>query len=1344
MILETVILTALPRSRTPKTLSLSCFLAPRLGGEEGTPRRLPLSRYVDFAEGAWPVIVNAMEWNFVLRWSADDSDEDYLPATRVSADAEPALARILFPGSMPVDPFDYDNIAKRPILSFPMERLARAMDTVQIELARTSPEERPLKSSLVTPYQKDGVRPPDRLPLDPFDLDPRRRASLDSTIDRMLERDGVTRAPAAGSANATAGAVQELNRVLEVPRDRSNVPPLWPDLDFHQAVALLSSHPALMRKLGFIVDLEVPLTGWTPRYGTPRVYVGTTWPGPYDPDARGVDITTSFPRVLTRISANAFRPKADSAFLREDGFVDAATLAGVTSEVEIEVQATQAESTAISRAQQDARDAYGSAKRTGTPARHSTGVTVVQTDYAARMKEIMLRQDAANEALRTGDDVPVAAEDLLLGYRLDVRRLGEQEWRSLHRRHGTLTPYIRREAQEPVDLGDDEGWVEPAASGAPDGEGTIRMSESLARWTGWSLAIPDPGKLIDEQSRASDPAGVAESWEVIDSLHGAVDYAAPATGAHLPTLRFSKTDYEMRLRWVDMAGNSVAPDAAGGSVLRVPVRRQDPILSPGIYLTADPVNGESVQVVVLRTASAAVRNRDRSSRYVAPPPVSAQLALMHGLFDDAGGRPRLVDYDVIADRESAAFPAGPLPANPGTVPYLADPLARGLFVRGVPRALDDFTGEAALAYSGTWPAVSVLELVLSGTAAPGAVTKGGRMTIGVPAGRVARLRLSNSLTQQGLELLDLWRRAASFGDAARARAGAWWQLTPDTELVVVHATQQPLAAPVFIVNGQRRWAATRSSGDSATSITGRVRIDAPSTQSVDFTGVATWFVDDGPGSGPPSIAERRPIGALGTVTVDEPDPGVGQVDAFASLRAPLPDTRRVSIEITALAQSRFAEYFRESTSFPASDNPVVINGGDPVVVDSTRVTYVSAGSKTQVIATARQYRFDAGTSTFTRVTQGLPVKDQIPAGATLTISYVPGPISRSSVSGPGQGRTATVQVPSSARPAPPEVSLVVPVFSWSSRAGNPMSTTRTGGGLRIYLRRPWGSSGLDEQLAVVLLRQGAQAAETSAYVTRWGQDTITAGVQPPSTRRVASFVGEATFTNAGGVVRNALLAETGERVDLVHFAVGADLGGGAVGGYDADRDEWFVDLVMDTGDAYRPMIQLALARYQPVSVTGLDLSPVTLIDVAQLEPGRVATVQVGVKLQSRATVSLTGPSYRSNEFGAGPGLARVILERHMGGSHAGSSTSADWQQVRSVDMSGEVSAAGLAEWRASITIPTVRAAFEYRLAFEQYETFRTDGLGTDTARMTAAQLQESRGLRLVHQDVVFLPEARKP
>ena len=240
MILETVILTALPRGRTPKTLSLSCFLAPRLGGEEGNPRRLPLSRYADFADGAWPSIVNAMEWNFVLRWSADDSDEDYLPATRVSPDAEPALSRILFPGSMPVDPFDYDNIAKRPILSFPMERLAQAMDSVQGQLARTSPEDRPLKTSLVTPYQKDGVRPPDRLPLDPFDLDPRRRASLDSTIDRMLERDGVTRAPAVGSANATAGAVQELNRVLEVPRDRSNVPPMWPDLAIPQAVALQS------------------------------------------------------------------------------------------------------------------------------------------------------------------------------------------------------------------------------------------------------------------------------------------------------------------------------------------------------------------------------------------------------------------------------------------------------------------------------------------------------------------------------------------------------------------------------------------------------------------------------------------------------------------------------------------------------------------------------------------------------------------------------------------------------------------------------------------------------------------------------------------------------------------------------------------------------------------------------------------------------------------------------------------------------------------------------------------------------------------------------------------------
>ena len=1342
MILETVIFTALPTSRTANTLLLSCFIAPRLQGEEGNPRRLELSRYVDFASGQWARIVRDITWNLTLRWSADDADEDYLTAQRVSPDPDPDLFAIMFPTSMPVDPFAYENSAKQPILSFPLAVLATALDDVQVRIARESPEDKPRKAALVTPYQKDGQRPPDRLPLDPFNLDPDRRASLSSTIDRMLDDEGVTRAPRPGSANEVAGSVEELNRVVQAPARIPDAPPLWPDLDFHQAVSLLASHPNLLRKLGFIVDLAVPLGGWRKRYGTPRVFVGSSWPGPYDPDVTGVDITTSFPRLKVRLSDKVFRAIPESPFLREDGFVEAGQIRGITSEVEVETLATQTEATAISREQQDELTSFGSAAHAGTPARHSTGVALAVTDYAATLKAIMLRQDASNEALRTGDDVPIAADDIFAGYRLDVRRAGDATWRTLHRRHGTLTPYIRREEQRKVDLGDDEGWVEPAATADDGADEPLRLTESLARWTGWSLAIAPPGRLLDESSHAADPIGPDGGWEVVDSLHGTVAYAAPADGARLPLLRFSKTDYEMRLRWVTMAGTSVAPDSPGGSIVTVPFRRQDPVASPGVYLADQPVWGESVEVVVLRKAVNAARNRTSSTRYVAPPSVSADLALLHGMFDDASGRPRADAYDTIADRESAAFAGDRLPRNPGTVPYLADPLAHALFVRGVPSGVNAFDREATLAYGGQWPATRVLELVLDGLARPGATTQGTRMTVGVPSGRVVRLRLSHGLTQQGLELLDLWRRSADFGQVARARAGAWWQLTPDRELVVVYAVQVPLLAPAFVtdVRPNQRWSATRSVGDSAAAISGRITVDAPSTQSVDFTGSAQWFVDDGPGSGTPYVAVGQDIGVVGTVDVDD-DPA-GSVSAYAGMRAPLPDTRRVAMTLSATARSRFAEYFRESATFGAADGPVVINAGAPVVPDAARVTYVPAGKGDPVTAQPEQYTFDPRTATFVRA--DLPAKDRIPDGAQITVTFIPEPIAKSSRNAPVGQRSVDVVVPSSARPLAPEVAMIVPTFQWESTAGALQTSTRIGGGLRVYLRRPWGSSGLNEDLGVVLLRSNARGASDAAedLVTRWGQDPTILGTQPPMPLAISGFPGAANFTNSSGVARGVALAETGAPVDVVRYAVGAANAEGVVSGYDPERDMWFADVDIDAADSYRPMVQLALARYQSSSVADLNLSPLVLVDVVQLEPDRVATVRVSDgRVSSSAAVTMSGPSYRSNEYGNGPGLARVVLEQHMGRDHARAGSSAAWQQIRIVDLAGSIDNRGMATWTGDIAVPRTRSAFQYRLAFEQYETLRKDGEGR---QLRGQALLDARGLRLVSTDVVYLSASTAP
>lgn len=1376
MILETVLFSALPKSRTARYLDFSVFVAPQLGGEEGAPATLPLSRYPDFADGMWAERIRAMQWDLTLRWNEDDSDEDILPCTRLSPDPDRDLSRLLFPGSMPVFPFTYANVASADFLSFPLARLSEALDGWQRRVIQEYPEDRPLRSALVTTYGKDQQRPPDRKPLDAYNIDARRSAELSATIDRALEANGVTVAPAANAPNATALSVEMLTRFIsmQATAEQMETPPEWPDLDFHQAVALFGSHPNLLRKLGLVVDLRADLTGWRKRYGTPRAYVGSDWPPSYDPAVTGVDITTAFPRVRTRLSDTQFRPLPSGRWLTVEGFADLSGTLGVTSEAELETLATQSLATGIGRAESERLTSFGSPERTGTPARHNGGIAIVRTDYAKQVKDELRRFDPLEESLRTGDDLLVDAEDVLMGYRLDVRRVGDAGWRSLHLRRGILIPYAGAQPRAEVDLGADEGWVEPAGTSdmadgqsngrrrpriSTDGLSEIRLPEGLARWGGWSLSLPQPGKMLDADGKPVPPTGGADAAALIDSLHGTIDYRQPEGGARLLPLRFSKTDYEFRMRWVDLAGNSVPPDAVGGVVLRVPYRRHDPVPSPAVHLAESGVYGESVDVVVLRTGSAGSVNRMRATRYVAPPQAAGSLAITHGMFDDAQGRPKDDAYDTIAQRETA-FLAEKLEANPGKVPYLPDPLGQGLFVRGIPRAAGAYDQEASVRYTGTWPELSVLTLVFDGSRAAGSSVAGGTLTVGMPAGRVAHLRLSNSLDGNGLELLDLWRRESASLNRARALAGALWMLTPDRTLVVVHAVQQPLIAPAFVVavpDGQK-WRARRQAGETAATITGKIRVDAPSTQSVTFGAKTTFAVDGGPGSPAPRVEIDKDMGALGTVEVADPPVGSGQGegDITALLRAPFNDTKRVGVTVEASALSRFAEYFRTETTFAASADPVSFSGGKPVVDGSVRVSY-RVGKADAVAATSDQYRIDLDSGMFIRLAGVLPEKDRIPIPSTVTVSYVPGPVARSSsASGQANRRKVSVGVPSSARPLPPQVEWIIPTFAWNTPSGQQYSSTREGRGLRIYLARPWFSSGLDEDLGVVLLPARGDNAVRTSYVTRWGLDPTTTGADVPAGNPGMQFPRESPYTSNNfprdshfdgyATARDVTLAEFGAAVDVVRYRVGQYDATGTVSGYDADRDLWFVDMVLDTGNAYRPFLQLALARYQALSTGTLQLSPVVLADVVQLDPDRTATLLMLNQgaIRHTARVTLAGPTYRANDLGAGPARVVAVLERYVGNDLARSADSAAWEQVSETVLAGEVSRQGLGSWRADVSVPADRRLGQYRIALEEYELIRRDGDSTPSARLSVQQKAAATGYRLVHQDILRIPAPPRP
>jgi hypothetical protein len=161
------------------------------------------------------------------------------------------------------------------------------------------------------------------------------------------------------------------------------------------------------------------------------------------------------------------------------------------------------------------------------------------------------------------------------------------------------------------------------------------------------------------------------------------------------------------------------------------------------------------------------------------------------------------------------------------------------------------------------------------------------------------------------------------------------------------------------------------------------------------------------------------------------------------------------------------------------------------------------------------------------------------------------------------------------------------------------------------------------------------------------------------------------------------------------------------------------------------MIRLALARYQPNSLPGAELSRIVLADVMSLEPGRGVLVE-----RASATllklVSLIGYSYTiaGVNRATGPGLARVTVERRVPQI---ADETLGWEPVaKPVTMRPSTMKDGLTVWTArNITIPS---GGKHRLFIEQFELLPED----QRSGNTYARGFDGLGMRLLYQDLVPL------
>ncbi|MEZ0447204.1 hypothetical protein [Cellulomonas sp. ICMP 17802] len=857
-------------------------------------------------------------------------------------------------------------------------------------------------------------------------------------------------------------------------------------IDFHLATSVLREHPAVLRALGLILELTVTASDVArlPERGVLRVGWPTAPPGIPAVDPR----STSYLRDRFLPAPGPGSDLADAggmvALARETG--DGPVWRLHTVDVDHAARGLAAVAAAGPTPESDG----------ALPALRTAGVLLARVGRAA---------DLADRGARNGrpaDDVLVA-EHLTLGYRVDVRIVG-LDWHSLCRREARYAVNGVAFPTPPTE----EGHVK-VGGGIDRGDNMLRTDEVVARWDGWSLAVPRP-ELRDRPAGAGTPSVPLPF--VLDTSGVTVE---PGT---LLRLRFGD-DYQVRARVADVAGGGPVleePSLDGCDSELVRFRRHEPVLPPDVRVPAGagPFGpGASPTALVVRSAEGIADALADSARDLVPPSATFEVIERHGRLDGDEALTLLARTD------------------------LPDPAAGGVvgFVRGdpgePPRDLEpeNWTSSRPGPHpDGTWPDLQPKSLELRARVGAEPTLQwedGGVLVVRLAPAEEATVQISSLIGEdaRGAFSISDWLTGGGDGTPGTTSAaedlfaaGRHPMATPARSVTVRHAVRAPRGTPQGRLAVSRTEGATTGLVHVAEDGDPRAGIDPPSTLAVDVA--ASWSPVDDRGDPP---ADRRPVGRI----------AVGRADArLGTLTQEFGDTKHRAVTYSLTAMSRFRDCFA-----PSED------------------------------------------------------------GGAFQVEGTIGPVS----------------VPSSARPVAPVVRSVTPGFLWQEeRAGTTIVRRRLGNRLRVELEAPWFLTGDGEQLAVVGT-PGGIGEDVAPLVTQAGRDPVWQTGPPPR------------FPVPAGTAVGVTLAEGPTAVVVAHGVF--EVGGSA-----------FADVVLGPFDSYSPLVQLAVARYQPESLPGLTISPVVRTDFVPLLPDRTVTVEVGAELG----VTLTGVTP------AGPRLNRcdAILE----------------------------------------------------------------------------------------------------
>lgn len=697
-----------------------------------------------------------------------------------------------------------------------------------------------------------------------------------------------------------------------VPR-ASRPPPTPPVPDFHQAVALLREHPAVLRELGLIFEVFVDAARLRVGDGTRERYVAVL------PDTP-LAVRVSSPWSQYDLAATRFWPaaRANAPVGIRHGVLDLSQASLVRPQAAGGGDAAAPEPPAwaiatfdIDNAQLSLRQAARSLvddpdRAPALPGLRSAGLQLIRPQ---RHSDLADRMASASRRAASEDDQHLTAEELTLGYRVDVR--GEDShWRSLCQRRVAYS-VKEQDSDNVLTLGGsplvlEEGHVKPFAAtrGHDDSAArTLFADQVVLRWDGWSLVLPRMHPLEDRPHAVRNPSAALPYDFRSEYLRPGQQLGQPgAPDDRLPPLRFAGL-YQMRVRIADIAGGGPRAQDVDGSeeaTQEILYARHDPVRPP--LLNDAPASftpGAGIDHLVLRSdrglsaaqfAAAEPRYASMERRTLQRPSVSFELAEQHRMFDSAGEQ-QTWQWARLALATDG--PAG-----------LADPAAAGVlaYVAAAAGGLDHTISDHS-----TWtpwpdetPKFLQLDEQTDADAPPVTLrweeTPAGATTLIVKLrkGEQAVLELSSRITA-GMQDHFAWHDWLSHDEAGLAAsiAGRNPAITPPRRIEVVHAVRRPAVDPVWKLPSAT---AARAEHATTAQLTPTfTSLDTDATGRIEIS--ATW--EDYSDEGHETLADRL----VHAQTVDRGPPPTPLV------RHEFGDTKHRTVHYTIRATSRYRHYF---------------------------------------------------------------------------------------------------------------------------------------------------------------------------------------------------------------------------------------------------------------------------------------------------------------------------------------------------------------------------------------------------------------------------------------------------